>query len=90
MIDPEKRKAIYCLHNEGMGIREISRRLGVSRNAVRAIIEQKGGMPDLPRKDKTQIDPEILRRLYSECKGWVQRIHEKLTEQEGIKIGYST
>jgi len=90
MIDPEKRKAIYCLHNEGMGIREISRRLGVSRNTVRAIIEQKGGMPDLPRKDKKQIDPELLRRLYTECNGWVQRTHEKLTEQEGIKIGYST
>ena len=90
MIDPEKRKAIYCLHNEGMGIREISRRLGVSRNTVKAIIEQKGGMPDLPRKDKKRIDPELLRRLYAECNGWVQRIHEKLTEQEEIKIGYST
>ncbi len=90
MIDPQKRKAIYYLHNEGMGMREISRRLRVSRNTVKGIIEQKGGMPDLPRKDKKQIDPELLRRLYTECNGWVQRIHEKLTEQEKIKIGYST
>ena len=90
MIDPDKRKAIYCLHEEGMGIREISRRLRVNRNTVRAIIEQKGSVPDAPRKDKKEIDPELLRRLYAECKGWVQRIHEKLQEQEKIHVGYST
>jgi transposase len=90
MIDPDKRKAIYHLHNEGMGLREISRRLGVSRNTVRAIIDLKGNIPDLPRKDKRQIDPELLRRLYDECNGWVQRIHEKLSEQEEIEVGYST
>lgn len=90
MIDPDKRQAIYCLHEEGMGIREISRRLRVSRNTVRAIIEQKGSVPDLPRKDKKEIDSELLRRLYTECNGWVQRIHEKLREQEGIEVGYST
>ena len=90
MIDPDKRKAIYCLHEEGMGIREISRRLRLSRNTVRAVIEQKGSVPDAPRKDKKEIDPELLRRLYAECKGWVQRIHEKLQEQEKIHVGYST
>ena len=90
MIDPDKRKAIYHLHNEGMGLREISRRLGVSRNTVRSIIAQRGGMPDLPRKDKIEIDPELLSRLYDECNGWVQRIHEKLSEQEEIEVGYST
>jgi len=90
MIDPDKRKVIYCLHEEGMGIREISRRLRLSRNTVRAIIEHKGSVPDAPRKDKKQIDPELLRRLYTECKGWVQRIHEKLREQENIHVGYST
>jgi len=90
MIKPEKRKAIYCLHEEGMGVREIARRLRLSRNTVRAIIEQKGSMPDLPREDKKEIDSELLRRLYAECKGWVQRMHEKLLEQEKIQVGYST
>jgi len=89
MIGPDKRKAIYCLHEEGMGVREISRHLGVSRNTVRGIIALKGSLPDLPRKDKIEIDPELLRRLYNECKGRVQRIHEKLIEQEGEKTGYS-
>ncbi len=90
MIDQDKRKAIYSLHNDGMGIREISRRLGVSRNTVRAIIILKGNIPDLPRKDKIRIDPELLVRLYDECEGRIQRIHEKLSEEEGTEIGYST
>lgn len=66
MIDQDKRKAIYSLHNDGMGIREISRRLGVSRNTIRAIIVLKGNLPDLPRKDKIRIDPELLVKLYNE------------------------
>lgn len=90
MIDPDKRKAIYCLHNEGMAIREIVRRMHVSRNTVRAIIELKGNMPDLPRKDRIKIDQELLGRLYEECDGRVQRIHEKLNEEEGIEVRYST
>ncbi len=90
MIDPDKRKAIYCLYNEGMGIREISRRLEVSRNTVKAIIDLKGNIPDLPRKDKIEIDQELLLRLSNECNGRIQRIHEKLNEEEREKIGYST
>lgn len=90
MIVPDKRKAIYSLHEEGMSEREISRRLNVSRNTVSDIIKQKGVMPDIPRKDRIEIDQNILRRLYSECGGWIQRIHEKLTGEEKIKIGYST
>jgi len=61
MIDQDKRKAIWSLHNEGMGSREISRRLRVSRNTVSAIISQKGGMPDGARKDKTELDAQLLR-----------------------------
>jgi transposase len=90
MIDQDKRKAIWCLHNEGMGLREISRRLGVCRNTVSAIVSQKGGMPDGERKDKTELDAELLRRLYGECEGRVQRIFEKLSEEEKVRVGYST
>ena len=32
----------------------------------------------------------LLERLYTECDGWMQRIHEKLVEEEGIEVGYST
>jgi transposase len=90
MINPDKRQAIYFLHKEGMSIRKISRHMSVSVNTVIAIIEQKGLMPDTSRKDRIIIDHDLLRRLYNECSGWEQRIHEILTEDYGIKIGYST
>lgn len=90
MIKADKRKAIYCLYEEGLGIREISRRLKVSRNTVSKIIALEGTMPEPKRKDRIQIDVDRLGRLHTECKGWIQRIHEKLTEEEGLKIGYST
>ncbi|MBI4650090.1 helix-turn-helix domain-containing protein [Candidatus Desantisbacteria bacterium] len=89
MINPEKRKVIFSLHEEGMGVREISNRLKISRNTVRTIIKQKGVVPETVRNDKIKIDTEILKRLYSECDGWVERIHEKL-EEEGTHVGYST
>jgi hypothetical protein len=57
---------------------------------VREIIEQKGVMPESARKDKIDLDPDLLVKLYKDCDGWVQRIHEILTEEEGIEIGYST
>ena len=90
MIDPDRRKAIFLLHDEGMGSREISRRLKVSRNTVRAIIKHGGAMPDTVRDDKINIDPELLSRLYTDCSGFIQRIYEKLREEEGISVGYST
>ena len=90
MIGAERRKAIFTLHQEGMGVREIARRLHVSRNRVRAIIEQEGVMPSSERSDKKWIDPELLRRLYADCQGRIQRVYEKLTEEEGITVAYST
>jgi transposase len=90
MIDPDKRNAIFQLHREGMSLREISRRLHVSRNAVRAIVKQQGKIDRKRRSDKKQIDAELLERLYGECDGWIQRIHEKLLEEEGVEVGYST
>jgi len=47
-------------------------------------------MPDAQRKDKIQVDELRRRQLYAECNGWVQRVHERLTEEEGIQVGYST
>lgn len=90
MIEADKRKAIFLLHNEGMSVRQIARRLGVSRNTVRSIIEQEGAVPKTVRGDKQRIDEELLRRLHQECEGRVQRMHEKLIEEEGITVTYST
>ena len=47
-------------------------------------------MPVATRKRKVRIDRELLQRLYRECEGRAQRVLEKLTEEEGIPIPYST
>jgi transposase len=73
-----------------MSLREISRRLHISRNAVRKVVKQQGKLARQDRSDKKQLDAALLERLYQECDGWVQRIHEKLVEEEGIQVGYST
>jgi hypothetical protein len=90
MIDADVRKAIYQLHLAGTPLHDISRQFRVSRNCVRRIIREQGAMPHTVRKDKIQIDPELLRRLYRECQGWIQRMHEKLVEEEKIQVSYPT
>jgi hypothetical protein len=90
MIEPDRRNAIYQLHLSGMPLRAICRQFRLSRNAVRAIIRQQGALPQTVRKDKIHIAPELLERLYHECDGWLQRVHERLVEEEGIKVSYPT
>lgn len=90
MIEADKRKAIFLLHQEGMPAREIARRLGVSRQTVKTILAQQGQMPQVVRTPKQPIDVELLQRLYDQCEGWIQRVHEKLAEEQKIQIKYST
>jgi transposase len=90
MIDVDKRKAVCLLHKEGMGGREIARRLGLGRNTVRQVIALGGALPPPVRREKQPLDPELLRRLYAECEGWIQRVHEKLAEEVGVHVPYPT
>jgi transposase len=90
MIEPDKRKAIYLLHKEGLGIRALARQLGVSRKAIRSIIALKGEMPDCTRESKVKIDPEVLRELHAKCEGRKQRVMEELADDKKIEVKYST
>ena len=36
------------------------------------------------------MDRDLLERVYQECDGWIQRVKEKLAEEEGLPIQYST
>lgn len=91
MIETDKRKAVFLLHQEGQPVGEIARLLGLSPNTVRVIIHQGGASPPRPpRADKQLLDEELLRRLYQECQGWVVRVHEKLVEEEKVKVTYTT
>ncbi len=90
MINPEKRSAIWLLHNQGTAVRQISRLFKVDRNTVREIIKNRGQMPDSIRSDHIVIDEELLIGLHGECDGYIQRVYEKLAEEHGIEIGDST
>jgi hypothetical protein len=70
MIDARKRKAVFLLRQEGMGAREIFRRLSLGRNTVRRAIALEGAMPPATRREKQALDPQLLRRLYTQCEGW--------------------
>ena len=90
MIGPNKRKAIFLMNQEGMGVRDIARHMHISPTSVKDIIAQKGEMPETVRKDKIEIDTVLLETLYETCQGRAQRVYEKLTEEKGIDVGYST
>lgn len=90
MIEVDKRKAVHLLHEEGMSIRELGRKLGLSRKSVRRIISEKGTPLKITRTDRSQIAAPLLEKLYTDCRGYIQRMHEKLAEEEGITVGYST
>ncbi|MFH1574618.1 MAG: helix-turn-helix domain-containing protein, partial [Acidobacteriota bacterium] len=90
MIDADMRSAVFALHRDGMGLREICGRMRLGRNTVRRIIRAEGRMPAPTRACKTLIDPDLLRTLYKACNGWAQRVHEKLVEEEGVEVTYPT
>src|SRR5919108_6425523 len=90
MIDADKRQAVFLLHQEGVGRNQIARQLRISPNTVRVIIEQQSETPRRTRSDKIEIDTELLKRLYEECEGYAQRVHEKLVEEQHIAVQYST
>lgn len=73
-----------------MTIRQIARRLRVSRNTVRRVIDEKGQMPAVVHADKKQIDEQLLRDLYTKCEGRIQRMHEILAEEHKIQVSYPT
>jgi DNA-binding NarL/FixJ family response regulator len=57
MIETDKRKAVFLLHQKGQLVRAIARLLGLSRNTVRVIIGQGGEPPPPhPRADQKPLD----------------------------------
>jgi transposase len=90
MIDADRCKAVWALHQEGMGLRELSRRLRLGRNTIRRIIRRQGLPPAPPGGARVALDAERLQALYTECGGRAQRMHEKLVEEEGVTVSYPT
>lgn len=90
MIPEEKRQVVLALHRAGRHKKEIARLLGIDVKTVKRIIRNGAAARVLPRSDKISIDESILREAYHRCEGYLQRMHEVLSEEQGVTIGYST
>lgn len=86
MIDANRRKAVRALHEEGMSLREIARRLHIGRGTPRRIVENPDEAVPRPRKRKVELDEDLLRKLYADCEGFIERIREKLAEEYNIPV----
>lgn len=88
MLDQKQRAAILALRDEKHGTRAIAKLLGVSRGAVRDVLQsQSVEVPRITRVEKGEAHREEVLGLYASCKGNLVRVHELLMEQ-GATLSY--
>ncbi len=92
MISPQIRQAILEMQAAGSTIRDISRKLRLSRNTIRNVIRH--GMVE-PKRTMAESDLKkdvlkLLPDLFKRCRGNAVRIQEILQEEYKQTIGYST
>ena len=73
-----------------MGRKEIARLVRIDVKTVRKILADQPRKEPAGRKDGIVVKEKLLEELYLDCKGYRQRMHELLTEEHGIPIGYSS
>jgi transposase len=89
MIPIEIRNGVRLLKAQGQSLREISRLLKVSRNAVRRILREKDG----ERAPSPPCDAAVLARLeeaFKRARGNGVRVQELLASENGLNVPYST
>lgn len=89
MIDENTRETIRTLYKLGKSKRQIARFLNIDIKTVRKVIACENDCPKT-RSDKIIVPKAMLKELHQRCDGYVQRMYEILTEEEGFEIGYST
>jgi len=89
MKNEEIRQTVRTLYEQGKAKKAIAGIMGIDIKTVRSIL---GSSDDSPqeRSDKITVSEELLRELFVSCQGYAERMYEKLTEEYGIQIGYST
>lgn len=90
MIPQDERKTIHTLFEKGTSKKQIARMMRLDPKTVRTILANEPGAQPPRRRDKVCVDEELLRDLYADCKGYIQRVYEKLTEEHGVRASYST
>ncbi len=92
MLTQDLRQAIHGLHQCKKSNREISKILKLSRNTVKAVLEQGKELPPQTRKSRHQaadIYP-LLPELFTRCLGNGVRVKEVLEEEYALNIPYDT
>lgn len=90
MIDQQRRAAVQTLYTQGIKKKQIASMLEIDIKTVRSLVNSDCNQERKQRIDSINIDDALLEKLYRECDGYIQRIHEILTEEHNITIGYST
>jgi hypothetical protein len=90
MIDHDHRSTILTLHRKGVKVRAIARSLSIGRNTVRRVIASGGQEARRPAANAVILDDDLLRKLFNQCEGYVERVWEKLKEEHHLEVGYST
>jgi transposase len=72
-----------------MGARQIAKWLDCDRKTIRKVLRSREEIPK-PRKNKFDIEDEVLSEVFIRCSGQRERVHEILTTEYGKEIGYST
>jgi transposase len=89
MIPTEIREGVRLLKRQGQSLREISRLLKLSRNAVRRILREK----DSHSSAASPCDAATLARLedaFKRARGNGVRVQELLASETGLNVPYST
>ena len=90
MLKQDLRTAILELHGKGVGKKEISHLLRVSRGAVKAVIaSNSAAVPKIVRAEKADPHRQEILELLPECAGNLVRVHEELVA-DGAELSYST
>ena len=89
MLAENIRESIRTLYESGKSKKKIARFLGIDIKTVRKAIAADSSMRKI-RRNKIIILEDRLKALYKQCDGYVQRMYEILTEEDGVDIGYST
>jgi hypothetical protein len=90
MIDRDRQAAALTLFRQGASRNAIARQLHLDIKTVRAILRSDCVREPPNQSHTAHIDDAALSQLHRDCCGYVQRMHEILHEEHGVRIGYST
>ena len=91
MLDREIRSAILTLHEKGHSQREIAESLHISRASVQEVLETGQTAPArIEKSSRLDVHRIDIERWHRECRGNIVRVREKLKEEKGCEVSYSS